>query len=541
MAISSVINRVTYSGNGSSAVFSFPYEFTATSDLLTYLYNTVTGVITSQSLNIDYTISATPNAQGIYPTGGSLTFVSAPIGSSVVVITRSPQLTQGYALGQGATISGPALVNQMDYLTLLMQRVNDTVSRAIRLKDGHGATFDVSLPDNISSLAGAVLVVNSSGTGFTFNLIVGSTAFSGILPIANGGTGAGSAPNVNGVSYGLSGVAYGTTPAGPQDYLLTATASSAPSFKQISLGSSAGVVGTLQVLNGGTGLNSSWLQTSLLYATSNSQLGMIPSAASGLVLTANGSSAPSYQAIVTPNPTTSTKSANYIAVASDSVILVNSSNFTVTLPTAAGVGGKQIFVQKTDIYNTSVITIVGTSAQTIKGFSSVNVQTQGEGWQFFSDNSNWQVTNHQTMSPATAYTPILNALGSTSGLSYFWYRDGFSLVVYGTTTIGQPQGSSGFFSISLPASFIVNSSVLPIINTTGAPGTIVGRGCGGVNNSAGNIVLAPATSLGLVYGTPSFNGNNNLTPGIGNTTWANSAANGSIVLDFRVPILGWIE
>jgi hypothetical protein len=83
----------------------------------------------------------------------------------MVVISRFPVETQNYSLVQGAPISPTALVEQMDYLTLLVQSLQDQINRCIKLPAGFGPTFDPNLPQ--ATTADLLLGVNSTNDGMT--------------------------------------------------------------------------------------------------------------------------------------------------------------------------------------------------------------------------------------------------------------------------------------------------------------------------------------------------------------------------------------
>lgn len=148
---------------------------------------------------------------------------------------------------------------------------------------GTGPTTGVTIP------AGKAYMLAWKGNDFvaigvtTVNL---ATDVSGTLPIANGGTNSTTAPTAGGVAYG-TGTAYAVTTAGTSGQVLTSNGASAPTWatpsanvSSISFGTTgltpatatSGVVtvgGTLEVANGGTGLNS-FIQYSVFYAgTSN--------------------------------------------------------------------------------------------------------------------------------------------------------------------------------------------------------------------------------------------------------------------------------
>ena len=84
---------------------------------------------------------------------------------------------------------------------------------------------------------------------------VPTTSITGILPVANGGTGASNITN-NGVVIGAGSGALSSA-TGLQNQVMTVNASNQPVFGTINLSSSAAVSGTLPVANGGTGSTTS--------------------------------------------------------------------------------------------------------------------------------------------------------------------------------------------------------------------------------------------------------------------------------------------
>lgn len=323
MGISSTLNRVTYAGDGTSASFSFPYYFSKQSDLNVYLYDTIAGAIVQQTLNgvggTGFVVSGTANQQNLYTQGGTVIFNSSPVATSLVVIDRVPSLVQNYSLSQNGTISSAAIVNEFDYLTLLVQRLSEQVGRAILLPDGMGSSFVTTLPSNVALAPNQYIIVNSAATGVGFATNNGSfgpsgyallgngssaiatfqpfnisgSSVSGTLSLGNGGTG-GLVPQQWGVVFCSSASQLATTNPGPVGFALISNASSAPSFQQLSL--STGVTSLLPIANGGTNFNA-WTQYALPYIASPTAFGQVASATTGLPLLAQGSSAPIYSAL----------------------------------------------------------------------------------------------------------------------------------------------------------------------------------------------------------------------------------------------------
>lgn len=284
MGLSSTVNRIVYTGNGSSASFNFPYYFFAQTDLVVYTFDTVLNSSYLQVLNTSYTISGVQNAQGLYTSGANIILGSSPNATTDVVIFRNPPRVQNYALLQNGNISSAALIQEMDYLTALIQRMDDKATRSLRLPDGFGGTFSTDLPTNIPLYPNAALVVNSGGNGITIGSTPifagaqgyvltgngGSTAatfqqisltgssVTGTLSLSNGGTG-GITPQEWGVVFASSATQLATTNPGPSGLPLISVASNAPIFSQLNLASAA--TGLLPLPNITPGINGQVLTT----------------------------------------------------------------------------------------------------------------------------------------------------------------------------------------------------------------------------------------------------------------------------------------
>lgn len=82
------------------------------------------------------------------------------------------------------------------------------------------------------------------------------------------------------------------------------------------------------------------------------------------------------------------KTGSYGVGTGDFVVDCTANTFTVTLPTAVGVAGKQYCVKNS---GTGVITIATTSAQTIDGVANKKLSVQYEAFWVISDGANWKV------------------------------------------------------------------------------------------------------------------------------------------------------
>ena len=85
------------------------------------------------------------------------------------------------------------------------------------------------------------------------------------------------------------------------------------------------------------------------------------------------------------------KVANYTAVALDYIFAnATSGAFTITLPTAIGIAGKEINITKTDS-TTNAITINTSLSQTIIGNLTITITSQYNNVTLISDGANWVI------------------------------------------------------------------------------------------------------------------------------------------------------
>lgn len=158
----------------------------------------------------------------------------------------------------------------------------------------------------------------------------------------------------------------------------------------------------------------------------------------------------------------------------------------------------------------------------------------------FPNQSQQAVRIDQSNYGPTAYTPTLGAgFGTATNISFFQERKGSWLHVYGTFTVGTTAASAS--TISLPGTLTLDSTRLPISNTSANPGPMVGNWeqSEAVANTRGVIVTATGTSTTLVYfGNSETSASSAITPGNGNAITASSVV---MTVDFLVPILGWTE
>ena len=293
MGISSDQNRRTYSGDGSSAVFNYPYEFHDDAGISVLVYNSSRTTITAaQALTTNYTLSGTKDLQGRYLNGANVVFNSSPATGDEISIFGSTAVTSAYALGFNEHISRPDLVKALDRLVLINQRLNNQVTRSVRLQDSYPYTFDTSLPERLTP--GAPIIVSSSGVGFNVGLITNSSGFAGVFPLAQGGLGASLIASSGMMLYAVSATEMGLTGRGGADQVVIQQSSYVPIFGAVNLASGSSSTGVLASNRGGTS-HSSFVSASLVYASSTSVLSFIANGGTDQPLVGNNGAAPSYQ------------------------------------------------------------------------------------------------------------------------------------------------------------------------------------------------------------------------------------------------------
>jgi hypothetical protein len=181
----------------------------------------------------------------------------------------------------------------------------NTVDEKLYFKNSAGT---VKLLASSAAAAGGVSSVAQSFTGGIVSVAGSPITTSGTLALTVAGT-SGGVPYFSSAStwassaaltqYGVvigggAGVAPTSTAAGTSTTVLHGNASGTPTFGAVSL--TADVSGTLPNTSGGTGQSSAFTQYGVTYASTTSVLATTAAGTAGYVLTANASSAPTFQA-----------------------------------------------------------------------------------------------------------------------------------------------------------------------------------------------------------------------------------------------------
>lgn len=183
MALSDLVVRVPYQGDGSTTTFAFAHPFASASDLAVWVEDSTDPtniVISKKIMGTDYSVSGT-QTNGIFLSGANVIFVSARTTTQALTIIRDPSPVQNLTLMENGYIPSLSLMNQLDYITEVLQRHKDQLSRAILLPDGFTETFNATLPSNLSGAAGSAIFINATADGLAVSASGGGANISAFV------------------------------------------------------------------------------------------------------------------------------------------------------------------------------------------------------------------------------------------------------------------------------------------------------------------------------------------------------------------------
>jgi hypothetical protein len=152
MTVESIYGPVSYSGNGVTVAFAFPFQFFAPSDLIVRLFDlsTHTDIAPVLLLNgaaaFDYQVTGTIDDEG---TGeylnGTVTFNTAPPANYQITIERSVAALQSVSLADDSLFPAKSVEAELDRLQMQIQQGTALQARAITAPASDGPV-DLILP-----------------------------------------------------------------------------------------------------------------------------------------------------------------------------------------------------------------------------------------------------------------------------------------------------------------------------------------------------------------------------------------------------------
>lgn len=147
--------EVAYNGPGAGP-FAFAFKIFDATDLVVTVTNP-NGVVTTLNYNSDYTVIGANE-----PNGGSVTLTTPLVAGAVVTIVRNPPVIQDTDLKNQGAFYAATVEAALDYLTMLIQYIGLTATRAIRIP----ATIAGAIRADITSfLPNYYLRITSDGLG----------------------------------------------------------------------------------------------------------------------------------------------------------------------------------------------------------------------------------------------------------------------------------------------------------------------------------------------------------------------------------------
>lgn len=233
------------------------------------------------------------------------------------------------------------------------------------------------------------------------------------------------------------------------------------------------------------------------------------------------------------------KTTTYTADPEDDVITVSAAaDWTLTLPTAVGISGKEYMIIRTDNDITKKVTVDGNASETIGGAADLKLYTLNERLKIVSDGANWQILVHDCATNAEAYTPSLAGVGTPTGVSFVWWRRNDRLHVRGYATTGTVAAAA--FSCSIPTGAIMDTAkmsgakknMLGILTCLRASGQAFANTTGGPFPVVDDV----GTSQTLVYLAGNAASATQFENTLGN---AGMVTGNSFAMEFSVPVSGW--
>lgn len=421
MTVATTSNRVSYNGTGALTPLAVSFPFPAQADLVVIETIIATGVQSTLVLTTHYTITGTPDALGHYSTGGTVTPVLAFPVTVRWTIYRDPASTQQEIdLVENDSLPAESVEAAFDYLTMLIQRVSDLITRSLRQPDGDSTSIAV-LPSAVGR-ASTYLGFDASSNPVALAPPTGTTGVSAFMATVLDDASAAAARTTLGIT---------VTSNKDDEFRITG---SADTTKKLAFE----------------------LDTNLSTATTRTVTAQDLDGTMALLGTG-------MQYNATANLGASVRYAD-----------LTGASFTLTLPTVATSTGRIVTFKHIGTSLTQVYTIKGNGAETIEnGTNTYLLYTNGERLTLYCHGTAWVVLDHAaqtewvdagtmtitgtTSNPTKATTPDYDHV--------FWRRDGKTAYVkwmyQGSSAAGAADGS-GAYLFATPTGIAIDAILPPV-------------------------------------------------------------------------------
>lgn len=173
MTVSTNTKKNTYSGDGTTVNFQFTFPILNQSNLLVQIENSA-GVITTQTITTDYTVSGTGNDTGATNfDSGTVTFGTAPLNTDTVIILRAMPFLQETDYVENDEFPAESHEAALDELTMMALELAEKNDRTM-LFPPTVTGFESTVPNPVPN-GDKYLKVNAAGTAWEYQTL-GSTA-----------------------------------------------------------------------------------------------------------------------------------------------------------------------------------------------------------------------------------------------------------------------------------------------------------------------------------------------------------------------------
>jgi len=141
MSLSTTASRNLYTGNGATSTYAYSWKIFDATELQVRTYVPSTGVYTTLTYNVDYTVTGVGVAGGgnVVLTAGSLA------SATVLLIRRVPSLTQTLDIRNQGTFFPANHEDQFDKLVMMVQYLQDQLNLTVKM-DATSSYSGLTLP-----------------------------------------------------------------------------------------------------------------------------------------------------------------------------------------------------------------------------------------------------------------------------------------------------------------------------------------------------------------------------------------------------------
>lgn len=138
MTIESLVSRNDYVGNGSASIYAYGFKIIEDTDLLVTVQDGTTGVETTKTLNLNYTVSGEGEEAG-----GNVTLSANLTSGDLLTIRRVRPLLQETDIETQGVSDPSVLEDTFDHILMICQQQQDEINRSLRLPETEADLYEL--------------------------------------------------------------------------------------------------------------------------------------------------------------------------------------------------------------------------------------------------------------------------------------------------------------------------------------------------------------------------------------------------------------